>query len=82
MACDVAQAHQKGKIEKALTVALRFKAFQSKTVVNIVRKQIPPYGINNIEKILTVSGFVDNFQQVEERPLEFYDWVTEEKTNG
>ncbi len=70
------------EIEKALNVALRFKAFQSKTVVNIVRKQIPPYGINNIEKILTVSGFVDNFQQVEERPLEFYDWVTKEKTNG
>jgi len=70
------------EIEKALSVALRFKAFQSKTVVNIVRKQIPPYGINNIEKILTVSGFVDNFQQVEERPLEFYDWVTKEETDG
>lgn len=64
------------EIVKSIEVALKFNALQSKTIANIVRKQIPVWSINRIVQILTATGM--NFEEVEERPLEFYDWVSQE----
>jgi len=67
------------EITKSIEVALKFRAFQSKTIVNLLRRRIPPHGLNRLEQILSIPGLDWNLQQVEERPLEFYDWVTGDK---
>ncbi|MEW6557931.1 MAG: IS21 family transposase [Elusimicrobiota bacterium] len=68
-------------IASSIEVALKFKSLQSNTVVNLVKKRIPAYNIDRLEKMLSIPGLNYNFQEVEERPLEFYEWVTGEK-NG
>ena len=70
------------EIKRAMEIVLKFKALHSKTIVNLLKKQIPPYGLNRLEQVLSIPGLNYNFQQVEERPLEFYDWVVGEKENG
>lgn len=73
------QSYPVSEISKSIEVALRFKALQSKTIANIIRKRIPVDGWNRLEQILSIPGLDYNFQQVEQRPLEFYDWVTGDK---
>lgn len=68
------------EITKSIEVALKFNALKGKTIENILRKWLPVNGTNRLERILSIPGLDYNFQQVEQRPLEFYDWVS--KDNG
>ncbi len=73
------QNYPVSEIIKSIEVALKFKALKGKTIVNLVRRQIPPQGLNRLEEILSIPGLDYNLQEVEERPLEFYDWVVGDK---
>ncbi len=70
------ETYSAGEVAQALEVALRFKALQSKTIVNLVRRHVPAHGLNHLERVLSIPGLEHSFQEVDERPLEFYDWVT------
>jgi transposase len=74
------QSYPTSEIARAIEIALKFKALNSKTVINLVRKYIPPYSLNQLEQVVT--GIDYSFQEVEQRPLAFYDWVAEGVTNG
>jgi len=75
------QSYPVSDIAKSIEVALKFKALQSKTIINLVRRQIPPHSLNRLERILSIPGLDYNFQEVETRPLEFYEWIVGDK-NG
>lgn len=74
------QYYPASEIIKSIEIALRFNALKGKTIENIIRKWLPANGLNRLEKILSIADLDYNLQQVEQRPLEFYDWVT--KDNG
>lgn len=73
------QSYPVSEITKSIEVALKFKALKGKTIVNLLRRQIPAQGLNRLEEILSIPGLDYNLQEVEERPLEFYDWVVGDK---
>lgn len=73
------QNYPVSEIAKSIELALKFKALKGKTIVNLVRRQIPTRGLNRLEQILSIPGLDYNLQEVEERPLEFYDWVVGDK---
>jgi len=48
------QNYPVSEITKSIEVALKFKALQGKTIVNLVRRQIPAQGLNRLEQILSI----------------------------